>query len=630
MLRHRITRFALLFLTLLTIGWGRASSASAETDDERVFVRVRSVDDIEAGGRFIVGAFLAEINKSILYWMSGKGTSKKRVATCGDYKVTAPDTLLISNDTLLWEIEEDESGSFAFRNYLYSKWLYAESVKSTNLTLSEDEKTLWRTSATDGLFRFQNPGEGSRYIGVNYDGPDKIYFGNYNNCDSCDLIIYKERQKIAVEQSTWPTDGASVVLCSRSTMADSRLQPQRMEGYLLQDGTLANDDTVGRWTFEAAADSCFTLRTAGGKWLTYDLTEGDNAAMWQIVGGRIATTEVTPRCLSLVGEAFSLLSLEEAEYAHNAVLKTVGEEPIWETTGGIMTLRGAWSRDRLAAVEWGSADRLDLTSISLPRSLAAFAARPVNSIVYVSQTGAAAVPEDWAFTVMRAADADTLLTRAAIKDGTALHVDRPIVMTENGMATYERNAYGDGLWETLSVPFAAALPSAFSGETLAAATATELTFEPTDAAAANVPLIVRYTGTATTDRPLLRLTADAGTLSATTAFGSSVFSGTYEPLTVDASAGNVYLLNAEGTAFVRAAEGSSLSPFRAGIVLSAESKSLRISHARPTAVAGISTDEGTNDKSAYAIDGRRVKRAADGRPLTRGFYIVGGKKVVVR
>lgn len=630
MLRHRITRFALLLLTLLTIGWGRASSASAETDDERVFVRVRSVDDIEAGGRFIVGAFEREPNGTDLYWMSGKGVSKNtKLGSVKDiYKETAPDTLIKENDALLWEFIEEESGDFAIRNFATQTWIFANKKGETNISLNESKKTEWVLSEKGGYFNLQNAADEGYYIGLSKY--TTVYFGNYKDPDAKDLIIYKERQKIAVEQSTWPTDGASVALCSRSMMADSRLQPQRMEGYLLQNGTLANDDAVGRWTFEAAADSCFTLRTAGGKWLTYSLTEGDNAAMWQIVGGRIATTEVTPRCLCLVGEAFSLLSLEEAEYAHNAVLKVVGEEPTWETIGGIMTLRGAWSRDRLAAVEWGSADRLDLTAVSLPRSLAAFAARPVNSIVYVSQTGAAAVPEDWEFTVMRAADADTLLTRATIKDGTALHVDCPIVMTENGMATYERNAYGDGLWETLSVPFAAALPSAFSGETLAAATATELTFEPTDVAAANVPLIVRYTGTATTDRPLLRLTADTGTLSTTTAFGSSVFSGTYEPLTVDASAGNVYLLNAEGTAFVRAAEGSSLSPFRAGIVLSAESKSIRISHARPTAVAGISTYEETNDKSAYAVDGRRVKRAADGLPLPRGLYIVGGKKVVVR
>lgn len=593
-------------------------------------MRVRSGDDIEAGGRFIVGAFLAEKDSTVLYWMFGKEVSKgtKLRAFKDIYKETAPDTIVKKNDTLLWEFVAEEKGGYAIRNFATQKWIVADKKGKTDLYLDDSKKTEWIFSDEGGLFNLLNATDVDFYIGL-YK-LTTAYFGNYKGPDTKDLIIYKERQKIAVEQGAWPADGASVALCSRSMMADSRLQPQLMEGYLLQDGTLANDDAVGRWTFEAAADSCFTLRTAGGKWLTYDLTEGDDAALWRIVGGRIATTEATPRCLSLVGEAFSLLPLEEAEYAHNAVLKVVGEEPTKETIGGIMTLRGAWSRDRLAAVEWGSADRLDLTAVSLPRSLTAFAARPVNSIVYVSQTGAAAVPEDWVFTVMRAADADTLLTRAAIKDGTALRVDRPIVMTENGMATYERNAYGDGLWETLSVPFAATLPSAFSGETLTAATATELTFEPTDAAAANVPLIVRYTGTATTDRPLLRLTADTGTLSTTTAFGSSVFSGTYEPLTVDAATGNVYLLNAEGTAFVRAAEGSSLSPFRAGIVLSAESKSIRISHARPTAVAGISTDEETNDKSAYIVDGRRVKRAADGRPLPRGLYIVGGKKVVVR
>ena len=51
---------------------------------------------------------------------------------------------------------------------------------------------------------------------------------------------------------------------------------------------------------------------------------------------------------------------------------------------------------------------------------------------------------------------------------------------------------------------------------------------------------------------------------------------------------------------------------------------------KSTGVESVKVNEGVTDNNVYTIDGRLVNRNADLNGLAKGFYIVGGKKVLVK
>lgn len=286
-------------------------------------------------------------------------------------------------------------------------------------------------------------------------------------------------------------------------------------------------------------------------------------------------------------------------------------------TEGVLTLSGDWTAEQLAGISWDGVGALDLTNIRIPADAKPFTNLPDdrNIPIYVSENVRNRVPESWHFVVC----GEHLLTEQTLVDCQPLVLPYPFHVGDSQMC-YAREWKEDGGWETLSLPFDADIPSGFEAYRLLEVGDGELLFVPTETIWRNEPVIVRLRPEAAPSSQLQIFSKD-GIVSTEEPQGQKMH-GTLQLFEVHEAAAGVYMLDAAGTGFVRALEGSTLQPFRAYLRLQGSSASRwRIS--LPASGIRLPAADGADDGMAFDLCGRRLRSGSQA-----GMRIEGGRKVL--
>lgn len=229
-------------------------------------------------------------------------------------------------------------------------------------------------------------------------------------------------------------------------------------------------------------------------------------------------------------------------------------------TGSQKVLSGLWSAEALSQVEWSGIRVLDLRKLELPDGLLPFQYRPKNenTLVLVNAQSASLVPAEWTMVVSCSEDGNDLLRGGTIYDGDSL--EWPFAFgVGQGQLAYSRPLASDGGYETLCLPFDAAMPDDVQAYALDSLSTDSAYFVEADTLKAGQACLLRYVGAET--EPTLRLSSLAGHVAPLPAQGP--LQGLYGALQVGEDGSGRAFLDEDGTAFVVAAGSSRLPAFRA-------------------------------------------------------------------
>lgn len=620
-----------LILSIAILAMGKMQAKDIDHLLPGTFKPITSLDEIAADNYYLIIGLASNQN---FYMLTNRDYNGNKLLGERINLTESPLSLTQEKAYALWHIKPATDGNYIIQNAENEEYIFCE--ETTDIGLSKSERSEWTIQTCDEGFRVENAGNRQRYLGVS-DYITYTVFGNYTQADSEYLLIYKLARKMAdiPGEAIMPENGTAIGLYSAGQVASQELGTLPDANYLLSDGTLAADPHLGQWTCRQT-EAGFTLQQADGQYLGYDFQPDAAPAEWQISNGYIATREDSPRYLVCTSQQIRLVASDAQQIPGTTACLSlpIAARPQRNLKSPYtLTLSGGWTADSLAALKWEDCRALDLTGIALPAQALPFQQQPANTIIYVSNDNASYVPTQWDFVVSSSGDTHVLLNQAQITDGTPLYCDRPIEV-QAGQITYTRKAYTDGFWETLCLPFDCTLPENFSAEKLDQfdEQGSKLFFTQTGAVTANTPVIIRYTGEKDQETStLLQVTNSDGTLLPTVNGNESAnknFIGTYTFKIFDSTQQRpAYLLNEDGDTFVRAAQGSTLSPFRAYITRNGVDKSLQVVHISPTAILPVHQPEEESASPCYRLDGTLqspgIKKAGL-QNLPPGIYIWKG------
>lgn len=637
--------------------WAQAGIRSYGSAD---FVRLHSWDDLQDGDLMLIGA--QYVREGGFYLMTSTALKKKMQAerVCDE----APAKLSCEDETMVWRYRKGGNGMFALES-LAGKFL--GEVDKTNVMLTTNQAFVWNVETTDGsTYRFRHKSTPDRYIGFSYyppaGGKSASYFGNYlpGQSDSEDLILFRQMRADEYHgTATMPENGVRVTLYAEEYAAKGGsstgvLQSFKADSCKLHSGLLAPGSEMLVWECRHGdSGNTFSLQYPDGTYLDGALQRSGTAFEWCISDGYIS-----PAAMPDAGEAgenterriyfsrdkrhFCLLTADEAlsQGAPAVGFKAVGKSPFSEYDAATRkkTLTGAWPANLLRTIGWDGVASLDLTMAELPLLATDFAYRPKksNAPIYVKAGMEETVPASWTFVVAKGGDGEPTLLRKTVMADKQPFLPTYTFSAEDGMLLYEREAFTDGYWETVCLPFSSPVPKDFQAEVLSEIREGELVFSPTEHLEAYVPAIVRYVGNKTGGTALLSCHAEAGLVEKPRF--APTFTGVFDTLQVADAAEAVYLLEESGQKFVRAAAGSRLMPFRAYIRQTEDTaggtQTLTVLHAADIE-AGIDRVGTMPDnecrRACYDLRGRKVADPMSEEiweTLRPGIYIVGGKKVI--
>jgi len=628
------------------------------------FTRLQDVDELADGDCLLIGAEYepedAENEPEAAFYLM-TGTPERTWLWAQPMGKGVPENITCEDRAAVWRFRKAGDGCCRLET-LDGKFLYP--YKTTYLSVSDTAKSEWCIVSQDnGTFLISNKNIKDRALGFSWwpvkDEISVSYFGNYKEGGANTRFLYLYRVRRPDEYrggAALPADGERVTLFAQGLMAgrertDGTLEALSADSCELTDGTLAPHPQGRAWVCRhGAEEGLFTLRDADGNYLAAGLGASPTPFDWRISKGYVvpaaaeeggdATAAAVPHIYLLRNaRCFRLLPAAEAVSA-GAVLvafRTVGEDPavVSGESPGERRLTGAWSADRLRRLDWQGVRSLDLRALALPLRAADFAFRPAadNVPVFIARSEEQAAPEAWRFVVVADGEEATLRNEVVLTDRQPFVPGRAFTVAAGAFA-YERQAYTDGLWETVCLPFDAQVPDGFVAETLTEIRAGELFFSSTDRLEGGKPAIVRYVGPSEEEKVSQRWEAEPG--SVWTAPATDVFAGVFDTLRVNSTAEGIYLLDNTGQTFVRAAAGSSLCPFRAYLKPGGNGQTapaawaVRHADREHTAVGTVDADPPSADRGAcYDLQGRRVGVCGSGIPasLPPGIYIRNGKKI---
>lgn len=637
-------------LTLwLAFAWASVSPlaiiAQPSSDPQNLKFRpVSCLDEITAEGAYLVGAEY-EVNANglqntgfcLLTNLKGSSTLLGREVPNFSNSI-----LEVADDCCIWNLRQD-GGAYSLYSPGMQQGIALKKKSSTSLVMSAGDWEKWQLSAVgDGLFVLQSQTDPSRALGLNWYSSDKIYFGVYKTTGNnpTQLRIYKQIVS-AVDlpgEAVMPADGNRVALVvnhqalvSSATGADwADIAP-----YILENNTLAGESNVKSWICHQRDNGAFNLTDADGKGLETVVEQLPAQMAWKVDNGHFVTTEKPARYLvQTANGGLCLMSRDEAEEKNPAfpLFIPFGEAPRFTLSEqGVKVLTGGWNVQQLADVDWSGVQILDLTNLSLPKSAVRFSRRPENSnnVVYVAASTTVPYWSRWKNVVTCSPDGKgEWSSQSLLVDREAWYVDRDIKVG-NRQLSYQRQAHGDGKWETIMVPFSAALPADFELAKLDRRGENgDLIFKKVKSIEANEPMLIRYNGAVTDGKVNLELFSKEGWLTPYHPSATSL-SGTYFPVNVTAEHSGIYLLNASGDTFLRAAAGSYLAPFRAAFFEDTHRSTVRLTFVDDEAAGLTPSANEYMGHCCYTIDGLLVTKnlqVDDWHRLPKGAYIIGGKK----
>lgn len=163
----------------------------------------------------------------------------------------------------------------------------------------------------------------------------------------------------------------------------------------------------------------------------------------------------------------------------------------------------------------------------------------------------------------------TVDANLSLADKTDVNLPRVLQMGGSNTVTYTRQAYQDGGWETLLLPFTvtSTLPADYEFQELntGADNTSIIHFNIVTSLSANTPYVMRYTGTPAGGTAEVSFSGTQVQTNTTASSNANKFTGIYSNSDKDDFPGfNIYGMNAAGTKFVKInTTGTALNAYRA-------------------------------------------------------------------
>ena len=628
---HRL--LCLLILCCLT-----AWEAWAQAD--QVFVAVREKSWVNADTPYIIAAenSVQDSNMRGLYALTTSRLTEKgsmlglRCGNAGDEELTSG-----LQSKMLWRIEQIDNNHVRLRSFVKGNYLYAPTSTTLALNADADVAMAWEWLwESDGSLRLC--GTAGRQLGYNHLAEsDSGYYKQMkpSSTSACRLRLFCPKNAqggSAIGEATMQTDGTLLALRQGNSLiaptTDGGVATYPAADYLNRQETVANDGSIRPWIFTRKGDNRFALLVNDNEGLDYTLRHSSWPAEWTLRDGFITTNETPARHLVLENGQLALVSVAEGKNVPAAAVLHFAplgpEAQILQAGKGLKQLTGAWSAERLADIDWTATLALDLCAAALPLQVRPFRLQPQgsNTLFYIRDADAPSLQQVDGILVGCSQTPARILRGGTLRDKQPLLIDRDIQLEANALL-YERLFLQDGGWETLCLPFAISLPQGIYAEQMVSQVDNVLNFAPISEIPAHTPVIVCDTRIENSPSPIA-LKAQAGILQPEPEWTGSLL-GNYQWMEVGTTtSANVFLLNADGTTFVRAAAGSRLAPFRAYFV-GTGSQPLQLRHEADGITA--TTAPAASPSAVYTLDGRRLSPTR--APLRAGLYIRNGRKVLV-
>lgn len=534
--------------------------------------------------------------------------------------------------------------------------------KGTKMT-KDGNYFYWSGHLKEGVFKFNaSTTEWSGHFG---------YYGSDNDPANDDIITFTKgygsknaashRKNIAVG-----TAGYYYIAVNYNNDSDINIY-----GQLLKDteykvsvpaGTqmcyIASD--LNGWNFKPMAYSgsnTFSITISSDSKVRYKYSCGpdwscnETLANGASAGNRThSTSDQVPRWKDTFIPSFA--SIDFSMYGENtlAAVKTL-----------TFTLENEWTNENLDTLKTALGNNDNITNITFENVISAdvtdnyFSNINPNCLIYIPSGTA---PDSWKNAIIEN-EAKTI----TLSDKKAFNCPNTITATDG--ATYTRECYIDGGWESIIFPFAVTgitdknnenAKGLFTFEKFGEKTDNTIKFVPLaegEELEANVPYIMRYTDTPTLGEKATFKFSSSDNAGVQTEINTTDFIGTYTQMTGGV---NGYILNAAGNTFGRIGETSIINPFRAYLLAPTDPSNAPIKysviHGNEGGATNIDDKENINtiyttegaaiihsDKqqeiNIFGIDGHKVYngRLSEGVNtinLPQGIYILNNQKVIIK
>lgn len=392
---------------------------------------------------------------SSLYPNSKKGTKLKgeRYAVAADGRVT------LDAGNALWQVETLGQDKVVLYSYAEQSYLARKADGKLGLIFAQSlsDRVMWTcTILSNGNVLLS---DGERALALDENDSHVNLFDNYSNeylpHMKNGLKLYKLGAAVSQGNMKMPENGHRYCIASNYTLCLKDGKEHSNTDALLCDGSIAPFEQLAVWTANLQGDSTFVLKNDEG-YLDYNLKANASKFVWRLRNGYWQTDEAEPRYVSYADGAWEVSTW--AEMQQPALLYDVAEEPGRSVTAaGTCLLTGGWTTSGLKKLDFDGIKCLDVTKAILPKYVKAFTQQQYNCPVFVGEAQAAAVQNVWHFVVLcRGADCELLDQKLVITDKQPLNTDRAIRIAE-GQVSYRRTAGDATTWQTLSLPYDAAV-----------------------------------------------------------------------------------------------------------------------------------------------------------------------------
>lgn len=615
---------------------------SAFSDDvDRIYYPVYNIENLQDKVNCLIGA--VDDDGRVALMTSGVRDKKQLWAVESTLNTQGGIELLSAN--CAWLLQCNDDGTC---NILNSEGKYLNTADGVALSLDVKKKSCWNIIPSGIGFVISAIETPDRSLGL-YAWTGDLFFANYKNSVNTTptLQIFVPQTALPDAEIVFPKPGSEVVLTVGEKAVAVSQQGNAVvsaAGCRLSDGTMAIPQGASAFVCEYVNDSVFVLRNEQG-YLGHSLTYADMLAHWTLDAVGCVACDALGEIISepylaynKETEEFCLISGEDMGNA--SFLPVLPTECAPEATEeiseeGVKTLRGGWSAEALASVNWQGVSALDVRELALPQTTMEFHRRPAacNIPILVNADTPKHLMEAWPFVLLCEGESARLATAFTLADGMPLKWTG-CFSASPGDLIYTRQMHADGGWETIVVPFDICVPVDFEVRVPSEISANEIIFTKVDRLEANRAAIIRHKGTANGKKPQLNLCNDSENVRA--AISESSLQGVYDTLRVQENSAGIYLLDTSGQNFVKAVAGSWVAPFRAALCPNemadvAVAYSVRCLDDETLGCNSAVSDDSIWQGTCYDLQGRCLLRHTDVASfatLPAGVYIVNGKIII--
>ncbi len=571
---------ALILLLLLAIIPNSAKAQNISTLTG-TFERITDIGEITNTDYVLIGAWAeyGNIRTFNLATSSFSSTYKKKLKAL-PYTNGAEKRIVCKDPMLVWNIKEI-NGYYEIISAESGKVLSRINNDGLGLqlkTYQDNSLSEWEIESYDsGTFVICHTKYGKRKLICDYPNDTEVCFDNYVEGEP--LYIYKRISTNTPEDGTIdvPKNGTCVaIVVDAGSFSTDTPRTVSVEGFLLTDGTCAQDGAYSRFICQSADDDtkAFSLKSDDGThYLSTDLTLTSEPVLWQVRDGKLVDYSSIDNmryvCYNAASQQWLLLTKDEQKGQEAQFASLVAISPPPTSTyaeDGTMSLSGGWSANALSHLDFGDATSLDVTGAAIPLKARSFTNKPhtANFPIFIASDATSVVADVWDFVVVSDDSGCHLYKETQLSDKEMFYSPHDILLS-NAQMTYTRKPLEGTAWQTICIPFAVSeLPSNTLFYTAQELSDNELILQSVSHLEAGQPYLFRSkdeeNGFSSTE--VLVFKCDKGSLLGNPSNNNGL-QGNYSQLILESGETNVFMLNPATSVFQRAAANSTLKPFRA-------------------------------------------------------------------